>query len=633
MAIPFRCPGCRTAYNLTDGQRGQRLRCKRCQETFVVPDAGGEGRIRPRPRRAPRGMPLGLLVGLGVGGLVLLVGLGAGLWGWLSTGREGLPRGEVDAADRTGRDPDVTPLPEARPADWSAVRTVPLARAAVGVGEQPDPAPAPKGDLLPRPLKLEGPGDVQRILFSVPDTARALVLTAVAEEGGRNRVRADRYDLANGQHLGGSDLFRVTLDGGGQLTLTADFSPDGTRLVVRAPREQHRVDVWSADGQHVAGWVPYGKEPAGQVRWVGFFDSGKVLTLSVGGKLALWAVPGCRAVWATDFVSGTVALSPGRKFLAACVAGTYGIFDTASGELRGRLEGVPVGSVLSAAFRPDGRELAAVVRAGESLARWDLKSGHGTPGSRARTDADGLAWCGTGYLLHDDTLYDAEWKWPVTRYVLPGQGRLATGTPDGRLWFATGRKPGGPAELAALPVPDDPARELALQAAEGKVKVLLPPGAKVSVQVDVQDPRRAATSRQRAVGNLTGVLRSMGLEVVAAGDLRLAVRLGPEQDTGKKILLEDLPGRKSVAVPVKEVACRAVLTDSRGTTLWEVEQPFRTPDAAGVPPTGDPAAALDDALWGNCANWCAGLQPGSVLVRTAAGVEVLPRMVLLGGDR
>src|SRR5262249_37887566 len=43
MPIQTSCPTCATAYNLPDGQRGKRVRCRHCADTFVVGGARAAG--------------------------------------------------------------------------------------------------------------------------------------------------------------------------------------------------------------------------------------------------------------------------------------------------------------------------------------------------------------------------------------------------------------------------------------------------------------------------------------------------------------------------------------------------------------------------------------------------------------
>jgi WD40 repeat protein len=557
---------------------------------------------------------------------------------------ETLPKDKLDAATqavRAGRDPSATVLPPATPADWSAVRNLPPPAGAAPWKAAPDPAPAPKGKLAAQPIPLQGrAGDLQRILFSGPDAAVAVVLTAAAADdlSPRKKVRADRYDLAGGQHLGGADLFAVELPKERTLTLVADASPDGARLAVKEPRDERRVDVWSvSDGKHVAGWLPYEKEADPKVRWIAFLDSGKVLTLGAGGKLVLWSLPECKAAWAAT-VRDVPALSPGRKLLAVHNGATFELLDATGGERVGQLGGGPVQNVLAAAFRGDGQELVAVVRAdkpGAILTRWDLKAGKDTPGFPIFTATAELAWCAPGYVLYNETLIDTELKWPLSRCSLPGTGRLATGSPDGRLWFAYGQGPKEPAVLTAQALPDEGTRGLARQVVDGTIKPVLAPGMTVDVQVEIRGGRNPEAVRQRVRDALASRLQANGLTVAAGGaGLKLVIQMGPEQPTGQVMQLQEIGlGRAKTNVPIQQVACRAVLADARGAALWEQKQQFRTPDFIGIIRTQDPVADLGNALWNNCTAWGASLAVPTLVVRTAGGVEILPKPVTLRGDR
>src|SRR5207253_362093 len=62
MPVTTTCPSCQTVYNLADSLRGKKVRCKECQEPFVVGAAAGRelapfaqaGRVTPsRPRTRP----------------------------------------------------------------------------------------------------------------------------------------------------------------------------------------------------------------------------------------------------------------------------------------------------------------------------------------------------------------------------------------------------------------------------------------------------------------------------------------------------------------------------------------------------------------------------------------------------
>src|SRR5262249_9216836 len=147
-----------------------------------------------------------------------------------------------------------------------------------------------------------------------------------------------------------------------------------------------------------------------------------------GGKLALWTIPDCKAVWSAT-VRDAVALSPGRKLLAAHNGATFEVLDAASGERLGALGGDPVQNLLASAFRGAGQELAAVVRTNEPgsvLARWDLKTGKEAAAFPVWAGPTDLSLCGKGFVVYHDwrmpycTLIDTELKWPLSQYTLPG---------------------------------------------------------------------------------------------------------------------------------------------------------------------------------------------------------------------
>jgi WD40 repeat protein len=554
---------------------------------------------------------------------------------------ETLPRDKIETAVqavRAGKDPAATKLPPVKAADLTAVRNLGAPVGAAAWTAQPDPAPVPKGKLGGQRIPLQGKGnDVQRILFSSPDVGQAVVLTAVGEDNSlRKQVRADRYDLAGGRHMGGLDLFVVEMPKERPLMLAADASPDGGRLVVLEPRDERRVDVWSAaDQQHVAGWEPFEKESDPKVRWVAMLDTTHALTLGVNGKLVLWTVPECKAVYAVSCLRGAVAVSPGRKTLAAFNGATYEILDSFTGERKGQLGGA-VQAVLAAGFRGDGQELAAVVQTDQpcQLLRWDLKSGKPLAPLPCAVGSD-VAWFGPTGVVIGMTLIDTQTGWSLSQLATGGPGRFATSSPDGRLWFAYSQNAKDPAVLTAQTVPDTATRELAAQIAAGAVKPALGPGMSVTLQLDIQAPSKADEYRKQITDNLTVRLRSAGL-TVAAGDaeVRLQIQLGPERNTGKVMELESIGarGKRFYKVPIKEVPCRASLTDKGGAVLWQLQHTLRTPDSVGIIRTDDPLAHFSELLWNNCASW--GLVGGlpMMLVRTPKGLEPLPKVVFLRGD-
>lgn len=554
---------------------------------------------------------------------------------------EALPEKEINAAFatvRAGRDPSATALPAAAPADWSSARALPAALGAIQWSVEAD-AVAPAQGLGAAAVPLSGkPADVQRICFAKPDAAKAVVLTA-AQSGTstRRQVRAERCDLAANRNLGAVDLFVFDPPRTAPTwELVADASPDGDRVVVVEPRDGRRVDVWSlADGKHVVGWLPFEKDADSKVRWVGMLDATHVVTLGTAGKLALWELPNCKAIWSAEGVRGPVALSAGRKLAALPRNGSYEIVDVAKGEVRGLLGPASYRSVEAAAFRPDGQELAAAVRTdgpGLSAIRWDLKTAKAQPPLGAAGAAGELSWCGAN-LMVGTTLLDPARGWPLRRFLVPGGGKVMLAGPDGQVWFVRDGLAAGAAGLAAQAALDEPTLALLREVKAGTVKAVVAPGMSVAVEATAPAPRKADELRQRIFDSLANNLKNAGLQA-GPGGLKLTVLLGPERDTGEQVHLKSIgPRRKTYDVPVKEVACKATLTDAGGAVLWQQEHKVRTPGFFGVLHTDDPLTHLHDMVWNNAASWAAGLAPPPVVVQTPRGNETLPRAAILTGDR
>jgi WD40 repeat protein len=557
---------------------------------------------------------------------------------------DALPRDKIDtafAAVRSGKDPAASTLPAAVAADLSKVRALPPPAGAAAWTAAPDPAPAPRGRLGAQPMPVAGKGEeVQRILFTGADVGQAVLLRAAGDATStRRQLHADRYDLAGGKALGSTELFTFQAPKNRALNLLAAVTLDGTRLLVREPRDERRVDVWSlADGKHVAGWLPAEKEGDPRVQWAAFVDPGRVLVQSAAGKLTLWTVPDCQAVWSMDNVRFGVALSPTRKYLAAHTGATYELFDPASGERKGQFEAGDVLAVDRAAFRADGKALAAAVRTdhGNHLRRWDLQTGKALEGSVPGWGAmNDMLWCGNDHVLAGGILFDFKAGMLLVTYMLPGTGRIAADSPDGRTWYVFGRRPEDPLVLTAQTLPDAKAKKLTADMAGGAATVLLAPGKRVALQLEGgagADPGVL----QRATTTAKTMLQTRGLQVAEGGaDVRLVVHLGPARNTGRVNEYQSIGvgGRGNVKVPVMEVPLRAILSDSKGTQLWSHENKMETPDPFGIIRTDDLPKYLSDMLWNNCANWPGSLPLPSVLVRVGGKVESLPQGVTLTGDR
>ncbi len=558
-------------------------------------------------------------------------------------------------AVRAGQDPTATVLPAARSADWSQVKTLSAPAGAVPWTATADPAPAAKGPLAARPVPLRD-GEPQQLLFSQPDAGLAIVLAATRIEGqvDRQQLRADRYDLTSGQHLGGLDLFVADLPVTRTVTIPADAAPDGVLVAVREPKDGRRIDLWSlAEKKHVAGWLPYEKEADPRVSWVGFADARHLLTLNAAGKLTLWDVPECRAIYTVPVGRTAPAFSPGRKYVAVATATGLDVLVAATGARAGQFADA-TGAALAMAYRQDGREVAALMRGPgteQTVRRWDATTGASTAEFPTFASGTDLQWAGTDHLLVGQgqhlgpTLIDCALKWVVARYQVPGRGRHTATSPDGRHWFASSRGLNQPYALTAQTLPDAVSRQFARGIAAGQVQLVLAPGMSLAVRAEgAAPPGDSGAFHQAIVARQAGFWQAVGYKVVPqGGDLALTVRVA-QRDTGQTRRYElrkigrPMGGMKPtvVTVNVKEVAVEMALTDRTGGVLWsEKLPPVRTPNTVGVVETDDINAYLERALWASVTGGQSRPQqpPPSAIVRTPAGLEPLPRSVTLTGDR
>jgi hypothetical protein len=556
-----------------------------------------------------------------------------------------LPSTEIAAkvkAARAGGEKGPAPLPEPKAADIASAKTLGVPGGAVAWTVAPDPAPATKS--LP-PLNLRTtPAETAQVMFT--DNGQAVVLASIVTNALAQKrfIRADRYNLADGKLLSETVLFPA-VDAGNQpravmpgsappVYAAGEVSSDGTMLAVRAAKDDPRLDVWSLqDNKHLAGWLPYEGD---KIEWFRFIDASRLLTMSSAGKLALWKLPDCQAIYTGDGYRGAPQLSLGRKFVAVLGPAALEILDTDSGARRGLLP-APEGGLQTCpaiAFSGDGKALAAIIfnAKGTQIARWNLVSGaaDGEPVSAA-VATEPMQWAGAKHVLANLTLFDLAFRNAVTTYTLPAKGKPAGATPDGRLWFTyeTGKDK---TLLTAIAVPDPQATEISTAAATSKVAPLIPPGSNVRVNVSSNHDRfRAATdqtlnNRLQALGYKSGgggVTLSVNTNVSATGKvieyvLRQAPKFGPAMPFG--------PGGEIVKVQEKQVVCQSLIVDQKGALLHKAEQVIPMPQSLRF--QGDNIQGeLEEAMWNQAITWGNSAPLPTNLYRINGKLEALPRTV------
>ncbi|MCI0681939.1 MAG: hypothetical protein L0Y71_07530 [Gemmataceae bacterium] len=559
---------------------------------------------------------------------------------------DALPVAEIAAnvkLARAGGDQGPAALPEPKPADVAGAKILPVPGGGPWTA-QPDPAPVAK-NLPPLTLRTT-PAETAQVMFA--PSGHTVVLTSFAPNplAAKRFIRADRYDHAAGKLLTQTVLFEAVDAGQPRIVMpgqaaavhaVGEVSPDGNLLAVRATKDDPRLDVWSlADSKHLAGWLPYDGD---KIEWFGFVDGQRLLTLSDKGKLALWKVPECQAVYLGDGYRGSAELSPSRKYVAVLAASGIEILDTDTGTSRGRLDAAGGMQTMPAcAFSQDGKSLAVIFfnANGMQIGRWDLAKGAAWTPVVAPVAAAPLNWAGPKHVLANMTLFDFNFKQPIVTYTLPAKSKAAGVSPDGRLWYCyeAGQHR---TVLTAATVPDPQAADISAQAAAGKVTPLIPPGTAVKIHVNSNSTRfktaveQALSQRLEAMGYKTGaggVTLSVDTNVAATGrileyELRQAPKFGPP--------LPFRPGGgQIVQVTEQQVTCQSLLVDQQGMALHKAQSIIPTPSSLRF--RGDDFQnELVEAMWNQAIAWGSNAPLPTNLYRINGKLEALPKVVALPG--
>ncbi len=533
----------------------------------------------------------------------------------------------IDVVRAGGNAIDAT-LPDLTEPDRSAVELIALTRGTPW-SAQADPAEAAEQPLAARPIPLRAQGrQVQRVLFSEPKAARALVVVRVGGpiQKDDDPRRLDRYDLASGRSLGSLDL--------PPLLEPIAFSLDGSTVLTRDADQQSRLDVWSLDegtidASHVVGWRPFENDP-NQVTWAAFLDAEHILTSNEGGTLVLWNLPACRAVYQVETAgAGAPLLSPGRQYLALFQGSTVSLIVAKTGELKGETVAASVaGDPTAANFSTDGSELVALL-GGSQLVRWSLADGalidqFDSPVSGQQR----IQVCGADHALLDGrALIDLDRRKPVWNYfgVEPAEG-----TPDGRFWFVA--LTNNNATLNAIPLPTpEVAETIALAEAPGTA-ALLKPGMTISLQLDIPGPPKdSKVFLQSIADRFADRLREKGVNVVNGQEVKLLVS-AREADTGETMELRSMiprPGESPLAtqsMPIKKIEYEVTLIDRQGRVPV---LPKQTVNMASfgifrIPPGEDAATHIRQGLWENARDRMTGGAVPEFVARQRNQVVTLP---------
>jgi hypothetical protein len=534
------------------------------------------------------------------------------------------------------------PLPPAKTATWAGVNLLKPPAGEIPWQADPDPAPAARAAPV-WPIRLRWPeNQTEQILFSSPQVGQVAVLSVVPSQkrGAPTQGRVEGYDLTTGKLLGGRPLFLLSADEK-QPKVRGDFSPDGTRLLVQHPTDARRLDVWAIPGgKHEAAWMPCATdlEPGGKPRWFALLDGGRVLTLSELGRLTLWQLPECRAVYTVEGIRGAVALSPGGKYLVAHDGAAYLLLATADGAWRGRRL-LPEGLSLAAAFMPDGETLIAhssVVHKGveqESvLTRWRVPNGkleNAIPVPFDPRDKDGrLVILSQRHVLAGTRVID----WKFLGAVCSYRDRLPRflnrgGLPEGKCWVGAGG--GSNALLTVRSLPDGEIGALLARTAAGQAELVLGRGTPIAVNVVGGGP---PDFQQHATDILTKRVKQLHLVPMPNAGMKVTVQVN-EKANGS-FTLTNVDTKATVQVPITELTATVELADTNGNKI-ATGQPgtFRTrPPAPGAVVFGDQTAAARTEPYSRCALWLNEVTLPALVVRDGNRLRALPEMMSFNAD-
>ncbi|HVV99343.1 MAG TPA: hypothetical protein VHB77_03315 [Planctomycetaceae bacterium] len=487
--------------------------------------------------------------------------------------------------------------PQLTSADYSQVKIVPTAPPTGSWESLVDPAPKAPATPVSVPWQ-SNPALIQTVLFSQLKSARAVALL-------RNRAAAtdsswlEVYDFAKNQFLE-----KIPLPDAAALL---DCSPDGKAALVRllyGARDdrpmpyQKRLDVWSTDGSHIAGWEPYGslKDDESRPTSALFLDGSRVATLNSKGKLVIWKLPACEADYEVETGgAGPLVATPGRQYLGVFDGQSLRFYDADSGRAR---EPLPAGANLSNAtatawgWDPQASRICLLVKApGARLVQWNVAAGttdFNFPIPVA--DSDGLVWCDSDYLLVDGILFNTRKTSPVWQFKASAEGRVLTHSPDQRIWSVGQNRQGSLVLAARRAIDDSNKSKIALADSWGPPR--LGPDGKVALKLDLSEPM----SSRRTLGfeltrRLTSQLRANDMQVAESEEYTLVGR-ATASSTGRTFTLESTTadgGQQSVDVPEQRLACEVAFVDQRNRPVWrKTADLLLDANGLGTPPAGAP---------------------------------------------
>lgn len=327
-----------------------------------------------------------------------------------------------------GKDPAEPPLKPKVPttnADFS--QTKEIKPGGTGWKFQPAAVPAAAKVTYKKQATLNGQSpDVSQLLFSSASVGRAAVIR-VEKKNGLTQAVLDIYDILAGEQLGSmtliSDVPKLQAN-----TIKGGLSPDASHLAVLNPVFQ-RVEVWNLKSEKLLH--AFNASSTRPPTAIGFIDDQRFWTLS-NSQFAVWDVASGKPVWSMGDITAPPAVSPDRQHLLIGGAG-LDVYEAATGAHIGHLDGLRFKSVELVTFRPDARQIGAIVQTEDGLrfAKWDAAGGKLLRAFPVRDALYSLNLIDDDYMMLSSSIYDVKHGMPVSHPV----GIGLTEGPDHRFWF------------------------------------------------------------------------------------------------------------------------------------------------------------------------------------------------------
>jgi len=362
------------------------------------------------------------------------------------------------------------------------------------------------------------------------------------------------------------------------LNATGKFAPlalndAGTELLVRRDDfgfgNQDRLEVWRLGDSSITKllrWTPYddGRGPERDVKWARYVGKDRLVTVSSGGKLAVWDAATAEPVACLPIARNCrPALSPDRRHLAFVADDQVGVLDLRSLDVVAMTpfpKKQPVfGTAL--AFTPKGTRLACLV--GENVLVFDTTTGAlyreiSLVGSGVHALEDVLCPNEEDVFVGNSLLIDMDTQARLWSY----RGQESVRMLDGACWFSATKGDSNALFRTVLPQPE--AVEKIQKALESPDLFALKPGATVKINAEaIEDPGE----REKIVSAFTKQLQANGFQV--GSDAAVEVVALTEKGRRREIGYRSIPGPRVRVYTFQEYVSRVKIL-CNGRKAWEV---------------------------------------------------------------